>query len=165
MLSIMKKVPNNVEAAEFHFYRYGVLFVATEGQGVKAICSAFNTMYRADGSVVYDDHGCDFYVFSDLDTVLFVNHDTFDICRVKELPVAIHDVRRQMLEKLYRFFTTARVHSSDDINGEECVWVCSDNHRSDNLNGALIDRYFKDGKFKSNGAMVRFFCAFMSEVM
>lgn len=145
---MIRNLPKNTVACFFSFIRHGVKFNTGEGDGCdRYLNPSDHKEYKEDGAV---------YVFSDIDTILRIKD--FEINRVKEVPVSIAWRRAEILEEFHEFYTRWR------IEVEECgdvTVIRPSGSRWCVCDGMDTPRYFKDGKIKSNGALVRFFCAFV----
>jgi hypothetical protein len=164
-------LPKNVLSMEVTFSRFGVTFVTERRKEANPITyTLYHGMYDQNGDTtcgvsVYS-HDCigvsdTAYVFADIDTILRVTADSIE--RAKEVPSAIHKKREQLLEKFHRFYTKWRV-TVEDTHIQALCDGCEPIDIYETPTG--VSKYFKpDGTFKSNGAFVRFFCAYIEEEM
>lgn len=158
-------LPKNVIGMEVTFSRFGVTFVTEHGKGIDPVTyTLYHGMYDQNGEVstgISGDGDGATYVFADIDTILRVTANSIE--RAKEVPPAIHKKREQLLEKFHRFYTKWRV-TVDDTHVQALCEGCETIDIYETPTG--VAKYFKpDGTFKSNGAFVRFFCAYIEEEM
>lgn len=165
-------LPKNILSMEVTFSRFGVTFVTEHSKGISPITyTLYHGMYDQNGEhtagVCVYGHDCigvsgdAAYVFADIDTILRVTASSIE--RAKEVPPAIHKKREQLLEKFHRFYTKWRV-TVDDTHIQTICEGCEPIDIYETSDG--VAKYFKpDGTFKSNGAFVRFFCAYIEEEM
>lgn len=165
----MMNLPKNIIGMSVTFSRFGVVFcVEKVKNGPEIVYTMNHSMYDKNGDEacgvskfnhdVIDVTGDPAYVFADINTVLRIEGST--VTRAQDLPPAIHKKRELLLEKFHEFYTKWRVSIDDSI-----VKASSDKAEI-NIDFAeeptAIEKYFKpDGSFKSNGAYVRFFCAYI----
>lgn len=143
---MIRNLPKNTVYCNYAFIRHGVMFTAGDGN--------HRFLNPTDHNEYPDEDAI--YVFSDLDNILRVKD--FEIERVKEVPLSIAKRRQEILEEFHEFYTRWRF----EIDGNEDVWVINPSgDRRYVGSDVTAARYFKDGKIKSNGALVRFFCAFV----
>jgi hypothetical protein len=165
-------LPKNVLSMEVTFSRFGVTFVTEHCKDASPITYTLcHGMYDKNGDLTHGvsvySHDCigvsgdSAYVFADIDTILRVTANSIE--RAKEVPPAIHKKREQLLEKFHRFYTKWRV-TVEDTHIQALCDGCEPIDIYETPTG--VSKYFKpDGTFKSNGAFVRFFCAFIEEEM
>ncbi len=163
MYNIAKNMPRGIVNAAVEFDRFGVRFAVNQRYGEPTtMCPLYNASFSESGEVECPN---EYYVFADLDTVLRVNQDEGTIKRVKSLPPALYRVREEALERLHHFFTHQKVHVDTTATFPLHTYEVSVMEGNNVVYHDRIDephRYFKDdGTFKSNGALVRFFCAYL----